>query len=153
MTQDLVVLIGGQPELFHSLATILRAEGYLVRATVGSIQAVEALYSDPPRLVIVPPSLEEITGLRPRRRLRRHYRTRLTPLLFITGDASQQSEAFRAGASDVISMPPQAAEVLARVRTQLELTAYRMENLFKQPSSQQDDAHDDGWIRLAMQAG
>jgi two-component system, cell cycle sensor histidine kinase and response regulator CckA len=154
MTQDLVVLIGGQkPELFYSLATILRAEGYLVRTTVGTIQAIEALYSDPPRLILVPPRLEGITGFELCRRLRRHYATHLTPLLFVTGDASEQSAAFRSGASDVISMPPDAAEVLARVRTHLELTAYRMENLFKQPSSHQDDAHDDGWIRLAMQAG
>ena len=55
MTQDLVVLVGGQkPEVFHSLAAMLRAEGYLVRATVGTLPAIETLYSDPPRLILVP---------------------------------------------------------------------------------------------------
>jgi PAS domain S-box-containing protein len=160
MTREIIVLLREpEPEVSYYLAAILRSQGHHVRTTVGGTSELEKIHSNPPALILLPARMAEITGFELCRRFRRHDRTQHIPLLFVSGDVSEQAEAYRSGASDVIAVPLQPAEVLARVQAYLDLALVKTgrpgerHHLPVRANVPPEVGNDDGWIRLAMQAG
>ncbi len=78
-------------------------------------------------LILLDIVMPELDGLEACRRLKADPATRHIPVIFITAsaDANAIGDGFRAGAVDYISKPLNGVEVLARVRTQLELASER----------------------------
>ena len=76
-------------------------------------------------LILLDIVMPELDGLEACRRLKADPATRHIPVIFITAsaDANAIGDGFRAGAVDYISKPLNGVEVLARVRTQLELAS------------------------------
>lgn len=105
------------------VGTMLRNEGYQVMPATSGAQALERVQAQPPDLILLDLMMPEMDGLEVCRRLKAGEATRQIPVIFLT--ASNEMEhlvaGFEAGAVDYITKPFNAPELLARVRTHLEL--------------------------------
>ena len=147
----IILLRDSEPERTACLrlASILQTHGHEVCTVLGVTPELAKLHFNPPALILTPVHLAGIGAFELCRSFRKRELTRRTPFLILTSNASQEEEAFKAGASDVISMPVRESEALARVQTHLELASFRAEaskpfNFF--------ESNRDGWIALAMQS-
>ena len=153
MEQRIIILLrDSEPEreACLRLASILQAHGHEVCTVLGVTPELAKLHFAPPALIVTPVHLGGISAFELCRSFRRRELTRRTPFLILTSNANQQEEAFKSGASDVISLPVRDLEALARVQNHLELDSFRGEahkpfHLF--------ESNQDGWISLAMQSG
>ena len=91
--------------------------------------AIEAAVSDPPDLVLLDVRMPEMSGVDVCRWLKQDERLRSIPIIFISGlqGIDDKVEAFRVGAVDYISKPFQEEEVLARIKTHLQLRRLQVE--------------------------
>jgi len=105
------------------LSGILEMAGYDVRVACNGLEALELVEKDPPELVLLDIQMPELDGLETCRRLRSLPRFRAIPVMFISAldDVGEKVKGFEAGGVDYITKPFEAAEVLARVGTQMKL--------------------------------
>lgn len=105
------------------LAELLTKEGYQVRAAERPQLAIDSALAQPPSLILLDVRMPEIDGFAVCRHLKQDERTCDVPIIFISAlqDVSDRIEGFNAGAVDFISKPFQPLEVLARVKTHLQL--------------------------------
>ncbi len=105
------------------VGTMLRNEGYHVMPATSGAQALERAAAQPPDLILLDLMMPEMDGLEVCRRLKDDPATRQIPVIFLT--ASNEMEhlvsGFSVGAVDYVTKPFNAPELLARVRTHLEL--------------------------------
>lgn len=109
------------------MSDTLRAEGYEVYSTDNGELALAAAASKHPELVLCDMRMPGIDGLEVCRRLKQQAGTREIPLMFISAATAvdERVAGFAAGAVDFVSKPFQRDELLARVRTHLELARLR----------------------------
>ena len=111
------------------LTGILASEGYDVRSANGGELGLASAMQRPPHLILLDVRMPNVNGFDVCRRLKACDQTRDIPLLF-TGLATgleEKARGFSEGAVDFLSKPFQREEVLARVRTHLELVRLRAE--------------------------
>jgi diguanylate cyclase (GGDEF)-like protein/PAS domain S-box-containing protein len=129
---DILIVDDDATNLFI-LSEILRSEGYAVRTAASAESAFFAIDAQPPDLVLLDICMPGINGYEACERLRTHRRTRALPVIFISAmnEIEDKLMAFQAGGVDFIGKPFHAAEVLARVKTHIELhrTKRRLEQL------------------------
>lgn len=109
------------------MSDTLRAELYEVYATDNGELALGAARSKLPELILCDMRMPGMDGLEVCRRLKADPTTRDIPLMFISAATAieEKVEGFAAGAIDFVSKPFQRDELLARVRTHLELSRLR----------------------------
>jgi two-component system, sensor histidine kinase and response regulator len=105
------------------VGTILRNEGYHVMPATSGLQALERVSAQPPDLILLDLMMPEMDGLEVCSRLKADPFTRQIPVIFLTASNEMEHlmKGFEAGAVDYITKPFNAPELLARVRTHLEL--------------------------------
>ena len=105
------------------VGTILRNEGYHVMPATSGLQALERVSAQPPDLILLDLMMPEMDGLEVCSRLKADPLTRQIPVIFLTASNEMEHlmKGFEAGAVDYITKPFNAPELLARVRTHLEL--------------------------------
>lgn len=123
-----ILIVDDNPHNLEALAAILQREGYKVRAALSGELALRAAQSQPPDLVLLDVRMPGMDGYQTCRRLKAEQALRDVPVIFISAltEVEEKLDAFRCGAVDYITKPFQAEEVLARVRTQMELAAARL---------------------------
>jgi two-component system cell cycle sensor histidine kinase/response regulator CckA len=111
------------------LSKILTAEGLEVRVADCGELAMASLAVNRPELILVDIRMPEMDGLEVCRRLKQRADSRDIPVIFLSGsvDLADRLEGFRLGAVDFVSKPFRREELLARVRTHLELAKLRAE--------------------------
>ncbi|MEP6706101.1 MAG: response regulator [Pyrinomonadaceae bacterium] len=101
------------------LNSLLRSAGYEVRAAFDGEQALNLLRIERPHLLILESDLDKISGLEMMRRLRKQAGGKIAaPVIFLvpyTDDTAGQ-EARALGARDVVSVPYDPAELMAKTR-------------------------------------
>lgn len=109
------------------LAELLTQQGYQVRPTESPQLAIDSAFSQPPSLILLDVKMPIIDGFEVCRRLKQDARTRDIPVIFISALQSTDDKVrgFEAGGVDFITKPIQEDEVLARVRTHMELRHMR----------------------------
>jgi signal transduction histidine kinase len=109
------------------MADTLKAEDYEVYATDNGALALGAARARQPELILCDLRMPGMDGLEVCRRLKAEPATRDIPLMFISAahQADEKVAGFAAGAVDFVSKPFQRDELLARVRTHLELARLR----------------------------
>lgn len=109
------------------LAELLNQQGYQVRPTESPQLAIDSAFSQPPSLILLDVKMPIIDGFEVCRRLKQDARTRDIPVIFISALQSTDDKVrgFEAGGVDFITKPIQEDEVLARVRTHMELRHMR----------------------------
>jgi signal transduction histidine kinase len=107
----------------------LLAERYDVLAVSDGLTALTAARDDPPDLVLTDIMMPGLDGFGLLRELRADARTRTIPVILLSARAGEESavEGLDAGADDYLAKPFSAQELLARVRTHLELARVRRE--------------------------
>ncbi|ACZ19604.1 response regulator receiver modulated metal dependent phosphohydrolase [Thermanaerovibrio acidaminovorans DSM 6589] len=124
-----VMVVDDTPENLHVLRGLLESGGVKVRAFPNGPMALKAACQDPPDLIMLDVMMPQMNGFQVARRLREDERTRGIPILFVSAlsDTGSKVRAFREGGVDYVTKPFQAEEVMARVRTHLELSMARRE--------------------------
>jgi signal transduction histidine kinase len=122
-----ILIVDDEPESRKLLSTILTEDGHQVRAADGGELALAAIDITRPRLIVLDIRMPGMSGFDVCRRLKTKVDTRGIPVLFISAseDLAERLEGLRLGAVDFITKPFQREELLARVRTHLELGKLR----------------------------
>jgi len=105
----------------------LRAAGYDTVAAYDGEEALEKVESDRPDLILLDIMLPKIDGFDVCRRLRASEATAVIPIIMITAlkETEDRVRGLEAGADDFLSKPFDRAELLARVKSLLEIKYYR----------------------------
>ncbi len=105
------------------VGTMLRNAGYVIMPATSGAKALEGVQLQLPDLILLDLMMPDMDGLEVCRRLKADPLTQPIPVIFLT--ASNEMEhlvsGFEVGAVDYITKPFNAPELLARVRTHLEL--------------------------------
>jgi signal transduction histidine kinase len=126
--QDILVVDDNQTNL-ELLAQGLGMAGFQVRKANSGTRALDEAFATTPALILLDVRLPDIDGYEVCRQLKANERTRDVPVLFISGmeDETSRVQGFKAGGVDYIPKPFRWEEVLARVRTHLELRQAHLE--------------------------
>lgn len=117
-----VLLVDDDHEVRAQLSSYLRKLGMVTEELSTADRLIDALEETRPDVLILDVNLPRVSGIDICRALRMSERWQLLPILLATVqlDAETRLRAFRAGASDVISKPVVAEELIARVKVQEE---------------------------------
>ncbi|WP_221349587.1 SpoIIE family protein phosphatase [Streptomyces beigongshangae] len=122
-----VLVADDNADMRDYLTRILTGAGYRVDTVEDGAQALEAVRAQAPDLVISDVMMPELDGLSLVAELREDPRTASVPALLLSARAGQEAsiEGLQAGADDYLVKPFAAAELLARVRANMELARLR----------------------------
>lgn len=109
------------------LTDILTREGYAVRPASSGEQALASVFTELPELILLDVKMPDMDGFEVCRRLKADPACREIPVLFLSAstEIEERVKGFELGATDFIAKPFQRDELLARVRTHLELSRFR----------------------------
>ncbi len=109
------------------VGTMLRNEGHDVMPASSGAQALDRVRARIPDLILLDLMMPEMDGLEVCQRLKADPATREIPVIFLTASNEMDHlvKGFEAGAVDYVTKPFNGAELLARVRTHLELKLAR----------------------------
>jgi two-component system cell cycle sensor histidine kinase/response regulator CckA len=122
-----ILVVDDEPESLALLSSILAAEGYQVRSADSGKLAVASIAAWPPQLILLDIRMPGFDGFEVCRRLKASAETRRIPVIFLSAslEPGERVTGFTLGAVDYITKPFQREELLARVRTHLELGQLR----------------------------
>ena len=122
-----VLVADDNVDMREYLTRILAGAGYEVTAVTDGVEALVSARRDIPDLVVSDVMMPRLDGLELVARLRGDTRTASVPVLLLSARAGQEAsiEGLRAGADDYLVKPFAAAELLARVRANVELARLR----------------------------
>ncbi|GAA3117999.1 SpoIIE family protein phosphatase [Streptomyces rameus] len=122
-----VLVADDNADMREYLTRILAGAGYEVNAVTDGVEALRSVRRDSPDLVVSDVMMPRLNGLELVARLRGDARTASVPVLLLSARAGQEAsiEGLHAGADDYLVKPFAAAELLARVRANVELARLR----------------------------
>lgn len=118
-----IVIVDDNPNNLQVLSGILQLAGFKVRPALSGEIALRAIAASAPDLVLLDIRMPGMDGYETCRRLKADAASCDIPVIFISAltETADKLAAFRAGGVDYVSKPFQTEEVLARVRTHLQL--------------------------------
>jgi len=123
-----VLVVDDNPDLRAYVANLLRPTYFVVTAIDG-VEALEAIRSDPPDIVLSDVMMPRLDGFGLVRELRADARTSSIPVILLSARAGEESavQGLDAGADDYLVKPFSTRELIARVRTHVALARARRE--------------------------
>jgi len=118
-----ILIVDDTPANLRLLSKMLGGHGYKVRPVPDGSLAIAAVESNPPDLILLDIKMPHMDGYEVCQHLKADQATSDIPVLFISALDQIQDKvtAFNTGGVDYITKPFQIEEVLARVKTHLEL--------------------------------
>jgi len=128
-----VLLADDNADLRDYLTRLLTVQ-YEAQAVANGAQALAAARAEPPDLILSDVMMPELDGLGLLRALRADPRTSAIPVVLLSARSGEEStvEGLQAGADDYLAKPFSARELLARVRTHIELARLRARFLIQE---------------------
>ncbi len=122
-----ILAVDDTPASLRLLTDLLTAEGYKVRSAINGELALRAAIAQPPELILLDVNMPDPDGFEVCRRLKREPQLRAIPVIFVSAmsETTDKLLGFDIGAVDYVTKPFQSEELLARVRTHLELNRLR----------------------------
>ncbi|WP_371621585.1 SpoIIE family protein phosphatase [Streptomyces sp. NBC_01116] len=122
-----VLVADDNADMREYLSRLLSGAGYDVRAVTDGMEALDAIRTQAPDMVVSDVMMPRLDGLSLVAALRTDPRTAAVPVLLLSARAGQEAsiEGLQAGADDYLVKPFAAAELLARVRANVELARLR----------------------------
>jgi len=122
-TKESILIVDDLPANLRLLSQMLAEQGYGVRAVTSGARALESIAASPPDLILLDIRMPEMDGYTVCERLKARPNTREIPVVFISalGETEDKVRAFAVGGVDYVTKPFHVEEVLARVRTHLDL--------------------------------
>lgn len=126
-----ILIIDDTPDNLRILSSILNKVGYKVRKALNWQIAFTACQTQLPDLILLDIMMPEVDGYEICRRFKQDPTTVDIPIIFISAldDIFDKVKAFEVGGVDYITKPFEFAEVIVRVKNQLELRNARLEIL------------------------
>lgn len=124
-TQANILIVDDTPNNLRLLSTILSEQGYEVGKAINGEIALRSAQAVPPDLILLDINMPDLNGYEVCEKLKASDRTQEIPVIFISAldDVLDKVKAFSVGGVDYVTKPFQAEEVLARVRTHLNIQA------------------------------
>lgn len=119
-----ILIIDDKSENLHYLNTLLNEkEEYQVRATTDSNFAINSSKLNPPNLILLDIKMPNLDGFEVCKLLKKEENLKDIPIIFISAldDVQSKVKAFEEGGVDYITKPFEKEEVLARIKTQLNI--------------------------------
>jgi two-component system NtrC family response regulator len=134
-----ILAVDDEPEMLETLEEILSGAGYEVRIETESPKAFELIARERPDLIITDLVMPEVDGIDFLERVKAHYPR--IPVILLTGYATVDTavDAMKKGASDYLSKPFLAAELLLRVEKCLTWRELDEENRYLRERMQKED--------------
>ncbi|MEG4941946.1 response regulator [Microcoleus sp. F4-D5] len=120
---ELILVVDDTPANLEVVCETLSDAGYEVATAIDGDRALKRVRAYPPDLILLDIQMPGIDGFETCQRLKADPRTASIPIIFMTAlsDADSKVKGFVLGAVDYITKPFQEQEVLARVKTHLQL--------------------------------
>lgn len=118
-----LLVVEDTPASLELLSQLLAQAGHTVRQAQEGRMALRSAQASPPDLILLDVRMPGLDGYAICERLKADARTRDVPVIFLSAlsEAGDRLRGFALGAVDYIAKPYQPEEVLARVRTHVEL--------------------------------
>jgi response regulator RpfG family c-di-GMP phosphodiesterase len=125
--KSVILAVDDTPASLKLLTDLLRESGYDVRSAINGELALRAAAANPPDMVLLDIRMAGMDGFEVCRQLKADEKTRSIPVIFVSAlsAAEEKVQGFELGAVDFVTKPYQRDELLARVRTHLELVSLR----------------------------
>lgn len=120
---EVILVVDDTPANLEVVCETLSDAGYEVATAIDGDRALKRVQAYPPDLILLDVQMPGIDGFETCQRLKADPTTASIPIIFMTAlsDADSKVKAFDLGAVDYITKPFQEQEVLARVKTHLQL--------------------------------
>jgi adenylate cyclase len=117
------LVVDDTPKNVKLLADLLTVKGYHVITAVSGREALAAMETDPPDLVLLDVVMPEMSGYEVCRALRAQSATAMLPVIMVTAldPAEERVKGIEAGADDFLTKPINQPELLARVKSLLRI--------------------------------
>ena len=121
--KDLILVVDDTPMNLEVISEALSEAGFEVAIAINGERALKQLQYSQPSLILLDVMMPGIDGFETCRRLKAWEATRNIPVIFMTAlsDVTDKVKGLSLGAVDYISKPFQIEEVLARIKTHLQL--------------------------------
>jgi len=123
LAKSLILAVDDISKNLQVVGTLLRREGYRIVPATSGAQALERVRAETPDLILLDLMMPDMDGLEVCRRLKADALTLPIPVIFLTASNEMEHlvQGFEVGAVDYVTKPFNPPELLARVRTHLEL--------------------------------
>ena len=123
LAKSLILVVDDISKNLQVVGTLLRREGYRIVPATSGAQALERVRAETPDLILLDLMMPDMDGLEVCRRLKADALTLPIPVIFLTASNEMEHlvQGFEVGAVDYVTKPFNPPELLARVRTHLEL--------------------------------
>lgn len=123
LAKSLILVVDDISKNLQVVGTLLRKEGYRIVPATNGPQALERVRAEIPDLILLDLMMPEMDGLEVCRHLKSDALTQPIPVIFLTASNEMEHlvKGFEVGAVDYVTKPFNPPELLARVRTHLEL--------------------------------
>ncbi|MCB0287852.1 MAG: response regulator [Calditrichia bacterium] len=120
---SLILIVDDIPKNIQLLGNILSNHGYNIAVATNGKQALTIIEKKLPDLVLLDVMMPEIDGFEVCQRIKDNPASREIPVIFLTAkhEVEDKIRGFEVGGSDYVTKPFETAEVIARVRTHLQL--------------------------------
>ena len=121
--RSLILVVDDISKNLQVVGGLLRNEGYRIAPATSGPQALERVQAETPDLILLDLMMPEMDGLEVCRRLKADPLMQAIPVIFLTASNEMEHlvKGFEVGAVDYVTKPFNPPELLARVRTHLEL--------------------------------
>jgi CheY-like chemotaxis protein len=120
-----ILVVDDQPQNLRLLEGILGPYGYTIGTASSGDDAMRAIASDPPDLVLLDVVMPGMSGYDVCRRIRANDATKFVPIVMMTASPDQDKvAAIDSGADDFVFKPFDKQELLARIRSLLRIKSY-----------------------------
>jgi FixJ family two-component response regulator len=124
--KELVYLLDDEPEMIKALTRLLRAKSFEVQGFTSVRAFLDANLFDGVSCIVLDVAMPELNGLELQKRLLDE--GSLMPIIFLTahGDIPMSVRAMKAGATDFLTKPVEATELVEAVRSALNVSEERL---------------------------
>lgn len=122
--RPLILIIDDNPENLRVAMDLLSSHGFMIRTARDGTRGLRRARVGQPHLILLDVQMPGIDGYETCRRLKADPELSQIPVIFMTAlsDVQDKLRAFEAGGVDYVTKPFEAPELLARVRTHIELS-------------------------------
>jgi len=118
-----ILIVDDSPSTLQLLSEIFKKEGYSTRAALSGRLALQSLRTSSPDLVLLDITMPDISGYDICKAMKADESLKDVPVIFISGHSRNIDvvKGFSSGGVDFVAKPFEISEVVARVKTHLEL--------------------------------
>ncbi|MBU1193689.1 MAG: response regulator [Proteobacteria bacterium] len=121
--KSLILAVDDKPHNLQFLGKLLSDNGYEVGMAQNGQQALNFVKKNKPDLILLDIMMPDMDGYEVCEKLKSDFSVRHIPVIFLTArsDTAEVVKGFDVGGSDYVTKPFNTPELLARIRTQVEL--------------------------------